>query len=151
MSSFSYKLPFGYLIVLFGVSSVFPLGSFGYIDDSFPQSQEARIWSFTIYFGCLFYALTMPRNKKIHISERGISIPGVFFPPYRTSFTKWTEVREVRVRTNKSDDTLILQTRNGTVKIHSLLCFKDFELSLHSEDFDKIVEFTYSKSINRKP
>lgn len=138
----SYKIPKGYIALILGAGVFLLLGTFGYLDDSFKQTASAQWISLSVFFGAVLYFCITPRNRKIVASETGISVPNVLLPPYTTKRCHWKDVLSHRVKYDKNgNETLILKTRSGKIKIHSLLCFKDYEISSTSSSYETLYEY----------
>lgn len=145
----SYKIPIWYIIVALCLGAIFPLGSFGYLDDSFNQSEGVRWGTLLAFCGAALYFFITPRNKKIIVSESGISIPNILFPPYTVRHHQWKDVAIHDIRHHKGSAVLILKTSYGYKKIYSLLCFRNFEFSLEPSSFYELHEYIFSKVVDK--
>jgi len=142
----NYKIPIGYVLILLGLVVIFPLGTFGYLDDSFSQTAGARWFSIFCIVGPLIYFLITPRNKKIVVSEQGISVPRILFPPYSMKSCKWEDIISHKLSYDKKGSaTLILKTKSGNIKIYGLLCFRNFEFAFKSRAFESVYYYIISK------
>lgn len=138
----SYKIPKGYIALILGIGIFIPLGAFGYIDDSFSQTTSAQWTSILMYLGAVLYFYITPRNKKIVASENDISVPKILFPPYTVKRCNWKDIVSYKVKYDENwNETLILKTKAGNIKIYSWLCFKDYELSFQSSSYEALYEY----------
>ena len=112
-----YKIPKAYIIFLLAIFSLFPLGTLGFLDDSFDQSEFSQWLSILIFLGTAFYFGITPRGMKIKVSEQGIAVPKILFPPYKMLECRWEDVLSYDVKYDKNgNETLILKTRAGNIK-----------------------------------
>lgn len=132
----------GYIALLLGIGALFPLGAFGYLGDSFVQSVSTQRNSVLVFLVASIYLLLSPRNKQIIASGQGLLVPSILFPPYVDRTCKWSDIISHRVKYDKNgNETLILKTRSGNIKIHSLLCCKNFQISFHFGSYEDLYNY----------
>ena len=140
----SYKIPKSSMFILLGIGIFYPLGTFGFLDDSFNQSPGSKLISVVAYLSVLIYFYITPRNRKIVADEEGISVPKILFPPYKEKYFKWSEIIEFREKTsfgNHAHKSIILRTNNDKFEIKNILCFSDYEFSRTPKAYDQLYDY----------
>lgn len=141
----SYKIPKTHIILVLGLVALFPMGTFGYLDDSFSQTNDAKLISLLLFLGLALYFYVTPRDRKIIASSSGISVPRVFLPPYTTKTSSWEDIVGHKYKFHRNGtETLVLQTRSGNIKIHSLLFFRDYEFSFTASAYEEIQDYIFT-------
>ena len=137
----SYKIPKAYMFIPLAIGIFYPLGTFGFIDNSFDQSTESRWFSLIAYLSALFYCYITPRDRKIIANEEGISVPRILLPPYTTKFLPWNEIIHFRERTPRGGNIIVLKTKNDKIEIKSTLCFSDYEFARSPKAYDQLLDY----------
>ena len=132
------------MFIILGVGIFFPLGTFGFLGDSFSQSLESRWLSIVTYLGALIYFYITPRNRKIIANEEGISIPKMSFPPYTTKYFTWGEIVDFREKIsfgNRAYRSIVLRTKNDKIEIKNTLCYSDYEFSRRPQAYNQLYDY----------
>ncbi len=142
----SYRIPKAYMVLAYVVGVVSLLGAFGYLDDSFQQTTYTQGLSLLIFFGAVIYFYFTPKDRKIVATETSISVPKILFPPYKTIRCRWKDIVSYRTkRDDHGNETLILTTRSGNIKINSLFCIKDPEVSYTLISYEALYVYIFEQ------
>lgn len=136
---FDYKIPLSHILLIGILLLLFVLGTYGYMGDSFNQTESMRFFSKFVLAAWLIFCFLSPRGRKIVIDEQGITVPNILLPPYRSITITWKEIQHVDSVFNQNmTTTLLLKTKSRVVKIHSWLFLADFEMAVHPKSFSEL-------------
>jgi len=146
-----YRISLGYILFILGLLAIVVLGAHGFIDDSFKQTEGAKMYTSLAFVFGFAYFLVVPKGRKLKVDTSKIVLPNVLLPPFKSKVIKIKDIQRLDERyTRNGDIILTIYTKGDKYKIHSGLCSqKNFEFKFVPDEYHSLFRFIESQRNKR--